>query len=98
MIDTASALGAFEDALGRAADSQRTLVTATTEVEIADPTAAVFASRLAVDRWFCWEQPDRDGFALAGAGSAHEAISRGPRRFSDLVEECSAVTRGRIAR
>ena len=32
-----------------------------------DPSAAVFASRLADDRWFCWEQPDRDGFALAGA-------------------------------
>jgi isochorismate synthase len=97
MIDTASVLGAFEDALGSAAASGRTLVSATTTVEIADPSAAVFASRLAADRWFCWEQPDRDGFALAGVGSAHEAVSRGPGRFADLVAECAAITRGRVA-
>jgi isochorismate synthase len=47
----------------------------------------VFASRLASDRWFCWEQPDR-GFALAGVGVAHEAASRGQARFADVAEEC----------
>ncbi|HEV7562392.1 MAG TPA: isochorismate synthase [Solirubrobacterales bacterium] len=47
----------------------------------------MFASRLASDRWFCWEQPDR-GFALAGLGVAHESASRGPRRFADVAEEC----------
>ncbi len=52
---------------------------------------------MAGDRWFCWEQPDRDGFALAALGSAHEAVSRGPDRFIDLVRECSAITRGRAA-
>jgi len=57
----------------------------------------VFASRLARDRWFCWEQPDRDRFALAGLGSAFEAVSRGPRRFADLIDACSAATRGRLA-
>lgn len=97
MIDTASALDLFEDALAHAPEPRR-LVSATVEIEAVDPSALVFASRLAGDRWFCWEQPDRDGFALAGAGAAYEAISRGPRRFTDLVEECSAVTRGRIAR
>ncbi|HET6999639.1 MAG TPA: isochorismate synthase [Solirubrobacterales bacterium] len=59
----------------------------TREVDIADPCAAVFASRLASDRWFCWEQPDRD-FALAGLGVAHEAASRGAARFADVAEEC----------
>ncbi len=54
---------------------------------IADPCAAVFASRLASDRWFCWEQPDR-GFALAGLGVAHEAASRGAARFGDVAEQC----------
>ncbi len=97
MIDSANALGAFEQALGRVAGSRRRLVSVTTESEIADPTSAVFASRLAGDRWFCWEQPDRDGFALAGLGSAHEAVSRGPGRFADLVAECAAITRGRLA-
>ena len=42
----------------------------------------VRARGCAGDRWFCWEQPDRDGFALAGLGSAHEVVSRGPRRAS----------------
>ena len=47
------------------AGGKRLLVSVTVPVEIEDPTAAVFASRLATDRWFCWEQPDRDGFAIA---------------------------------
>jgi isochorismate synthase len=52
-----------------------------------DPCAVVFASRLASDRWFCWEQPDRE-FALAGLGVAHEAASRGSRRFAEVADEC----------
>ncbi|MGB7589152.1 MAG: isochorismate synthase [Solirubrobacterales bacterium] len=56
-------------------------------VDGVDPVAAVFCSRLASDRWFCWEQPDR-GFALAALGVAHEASSRGARRFRDVAEEC----------
>ncbi len=66
---------------------RRTLVSVTVETEIGDPCAAVFASRLASDRWFCWEQPDR-GFALAGLGVAHEAASRGESRFDDVAREC----------
>ncbi|MEX2106463.1 MAG: isochorismate synthase [Solirubrobacterales bacterium] len=66
---------------------RRTLVSVTVETEIADPCAAVFASRLASDRWFCWEQPDRE-FALAGLGVAHEAASRGPKRFAEVAREC----------
>ena len=74
---------------------RRTLVSITREVDVADPCAAVFASRLASDRWFCWEQPDR-GFALAGMGVAHEAASRGERRFADVAEECLRVGRGAV--
>jgi salicylate biosynthesis isochorismate synthase len=73
-----------ERAVGR---RRRTLVSVTVESDVADPCAAVFAARLASDRWFCWEQPDR-GFALAGLGVAHEAASRGPRRFAEVAEEC----------
>jgi salicylate biosynthesis isochorismate synthase/menaquinone-specific isochorismate synthase len=68
----------------------RTLVSVTREVEVGDPCAAVFASRLATDRWFCWEQPDR-GFAVAGLGVAHEAASRGEERFRDVAAECLAA-------
>jgi isochorismate synthase len=97
MLDTAGVLGGIEEALARRRDSERTLVSVTAEVELADPCAAIFASRLAGDRWFCWEEPARDGFALAGLGSAHEAVSRGAGRFADLVAECAAITRGRVA-
>jgi salicylate biosynthesis isochorismate synthase/menaquinone-specific isochorismate synthase len=74
---------------------RRTLVSVTVEADVADPAAAVFASRLASDRWFCWEQPDRE-FALAGLGVAHEAASRGRARFGDVAEECLRTGRDAI--
>ena len=74
-------------ALGR---GRRTLVSATVPVEGVDPCALAFASRLASDRWFCWEQPDR-GFALAALGAAHEAVSRGEGRFRDVARDCFAA-------
>jgi len=84
---TSSLAAALNKAAGR---GRRTLVSVTSEVEVADPCAAVFASRLASDRWFCWEQPDRE-FALAGLGVAHEASSRGDGRFGDVAEECLRI-------
>jgi len=75
---------AVERALAR---NRRTVVSTTAPVEGIDPCAAVFASRLAADRWFCWEQPDRE-FALAALGVAHEATSRGPSRFRDVARDC----------
>jgi isochorismate synthase len=82
--------------LGRGVErGRRTLVSATAEVETGDPCAAAFASRLASDRWFCWEQPDR-GFAVAGLGVAHEASSRGEARFEDVAEECLRIGRGAV--
>ena len=96
MIDAATALGSLEALISRA-PARRCLLSVTVEVEVEDPCAVVFGSRMASDRWFCWEQPDRDGFALAALWSTHEAISRGPRRFDDLVAETARVTRGRIA-
>ena len=50
-----------------------------------DPSALVFASRRADDDWFCFEQPDRDGAALAALGCAARVPADGgdaaPRRF-----------------
>ncbi len=74
---------------------RRTLVSVTSEVEVEDPCAAVFASRLASDRWFCWEQPDRE-FALAGLGVAHESSSRGASRFEDVADECLRIGGGAV--
>src|SRR5215213_5012604 len=95
MIGATEALGSLEAMLARAGDRRR-LITVTTPIGVADPSSAVFATRRADDRWFCWEQPDRDGFAIAALGSAHEVVSRGPGRFEDLVTACAAVTRGRL--
>jgi len=64
-------------------------------VDVADPCATIFASRLASDRWFCWEQPDRD-FALAGMGVAREAASRGARRFAEVARTAGETGRDAI--
>jgi isochorismate synthase len=95
VLDAGSLLSQFEGALAHAADGR--LVSATVELEgDVDPTAIAAGSRLATDRWFCWEQPDR-GFALAGIGTAAEIQSRGADRFSDLAAGCSRVAHDREA-
>jgi salicylate biosynthesis isochorismate synthase len=82
--------------LREAADSgRRSLASVTVAVDEIDPCATVFASRLASDRWFCWEQPDRE-FALAALGVAHEATSRGAARFGDVARECLRVGDGAV--
>jgi isochorismate synthase len=95
VIGAAEALGSLEPLLSRAG-SRRRLASVTAEVDVEDPSAVVFASRRADDRWFCWEQPDRGGLALAGLGSAHEAVSRGRSRFQDVAEACAAAARARL--
>ena len=77
------------------ARSRRTLVSATLPLEGVDPCTAVFASRLASDHWFCWEQPDR-GFALATLGVAYGVTSRGRRRFEDVAGACLRLNEGAI--
>jgi salicylate biosynthesis isochorismate synthase/menaquinone-specific isochorismate synthase len=95
-IDAAALLDSLERLLEEAAGERR-LVSVTAEVELADPSAAVFASRLAGDRWTCWEQPEREGFTLAALGSVHEVVSRGPERFADVVGACARIVRDRLA-
>ncbi len=92
MVRTETLRGLVEQGIGR---GRRTLVSLTAAVDVADPCAAVFASRLASDRWFCWEQPDRE-FALAGLGVAHEASSRGEGRFGDVARECLRSSRDAV--
>jgi isochorismate synthase len=95
-LETSSVLAGLDAALAEAPDERR-LVSATVEIDPAvDPTALASGSRLASDRWFCWEQPDR-GFALAGLGTAAEVVSRGEERFHDLADGCARVMRDRIA-
>jgi isochorismate synthase len=95
VIAAAEALGSLESLLADTG-SRRRLVSVTTPVDLDDPSAAIFAARRADDRWFSWEQPDRDGFAIAGLGSAHEVISRGASRFEDLAAACASIARRRV--
>jgi isochorismate synthase len=92
VVTSESLLGALERATAR---KRRTLVSLTAAVEIEDPCATIFASRLASDRWFCWEQPDR-AFALAGMGVAREAASRGERRFAEVARTVGETGRDAI--
>ena len=50
-----------------------------------DPSAVVFASRQVGDDWFCFEQPDRDGGALAALGAVAR-LDAGADRFGSVAE------------
>jgi salicylate biosynthesis isochorismate synthase/menaquinone-specific isochorismate synthase len=50
-----------------------------------DPTAVAVAARRPGEPWFCLEQPDRDGAALAALGAVAELEAEGPSRFSDVA-------------
>jgi isochorismate synthase len=52
-----------------------------------DPSAVVAASRRADEPWFLFEQPDRDGAALAALGCVHAIHTGGRHRFVDAAEE-----------
>jgi len=88
-----------EEALRRARARGRPVVASTT-VDLGagiDPAAAVFASRRAEERWFAWEQPDRDGFALAALGAAHVVDTVAAQgRFRAAARECSELLRDAV--
>jgi salicylate biosynthesis isochorismate synthase len=50
----------------------------------------VLAARRPSDRFFCFEQPDRDGFAIAGLGTAALVQAGGAGRFADAAAGCRA--------
>jgi isochorismate synthase len=60
-----------------------------------DLSAAVLAARRPDDRFACLEQPDRDGFVLAGLGQAAILEASGAGRFSEIA--ALARTLGRSA-
>jgi salicylate biosynthesis isochorismate synthase/menaquinone-specific isochorismate synthase len=49
--------------------------------EAVDPLALLAGSRSGDEPWFCFEQPDRDGAALAALGCVHELSVGGADRF-----------------
>jgi salicylate biosynthesis isochorismate synthase/menaquinone-specific isochorismate synthase len=55
-----------------------------------DVAAAVLGSRRSDDRWFCMEQPDRDGYAVCGLGVAAQVEADGSSRFGAAAAGCRA--------
>jgi isochorismate synthase len=64
---------------------------------IDDPTALVVRSRRADDAWFCLEQPDRGGSAIAALGCARALEARGDDRFKAVAARWRAVARDALA-
>lgn len=56
-----------------------------------DPSAVVAASRRPGEPWFCFEQPDREGTALAALGAVRTLEAGGERRFPQLAERWRAL-------
>jgi salicylate biosynthesis isochorismate synthase/menaquinone-specific isochorismate synthase len=56
-----------------------------------DPTALVLGARQVGEPWFCLEQADRDGSALAALGCVTELTADGPDRFVRVNQRWRAV-------
>jgi isochorismate synthase len=62
-----------------------------------DLSAAVLTARRDDDRFFCLEQPERGGFALAALGAAALIEARGPGRFAAASERARELGRRTLA-
>jgi len=63
----------------------------TLAVREVDPSAVVAASRRDGEPWFLFEQPDREGAALAALGCIHAISSSGADRFAGAAAEWRAL-------
>nr|MBA3300881.1 chorismate-binding protein [Thermoleophilaceae bacterium] len=59
--------------------------------ESVDPSAVALAARAPGERCFCFEQPDREGWALATLGAAAAVEASGPGRFEHAAREGRAL-------
>jgi salicylate biosynthesis isochorismate synthase len=96
-LDSSELLGSLAALAEQAAGGPRRLISVTRPSHFADPSAAVFAARRADDRYFCWEEPDRGGFAIATLGASHAVVSRGTRRLENLRDDSIAFASRRLA-
>ncbi len=62
-----------------------------------DPSAVVAASRRPGEPWFCLEQPERAGSAIAALGAVRTLEARGPDRFRDVARRWRALVAGAVA-
>ena len=88
-----------EEAVARARRFGRPVLASVT-VRLADDidvAACTFASRRADERWFVWEQPDRDGFAIGALGAAVLVDAAPTRdRFAQAARACSDAMRDAV--
>jgi salicylate biosynthesis isochorismate synthase/menaquinone-specific isochorismate synthase len=62
-----------------------------------DPSAVIAASREPGEPWFCFEQPDRNGWALAALGRVRALEADGPGRFRDVDAQWRALSADALA-
>jgi salicylate biosynthesis isochorismate synthase len=97
---TARRLGRRLDAALRRSRATGTpaLVSVTGRIDPAvDPTGVAVASRRRGEPWFCLEQPDRDGYAVAAIGSVRVLEAEGADRFAAVASRWSDVAASALA-
>jgi len=62
-----------------------------------DPVAVVAVSRRKGEDWFCFEQPDRDGYAVAGLGCARSLGASGEDRLAQVSRQWDRVRAAALA-
>jgi isochorismate synthase len=62
-----------------------------------DVSAVVVTSRRPTDHWFCFEQPDRDAYAICGLGVAALVEADGEDRFKRAADGCRELGRRTLA-
>jgi salicylate biosynthesis isochorismate synthase/menaquinone-specific isochorismate synthase len=82
-------LGRLERGIRRARAGEREVLVGLTRALPAtvDPSVVVLSSRRAGEPWFCFEQPDRDGAALASLGEVRRITAGGHGRFARAAAE-----------
>ena len=97
-MPAAALAGRLQERIERARGGARPRIASLTVKldEPLDPAAAVFAAKHDGERWFCFEQPDRDGFALAGLGEAARVTGSGPGRFAQAAQRCRELARDAV--
>jgi isochorismate synthase len=62
-----------------------------------DPVATVAASRQVGEEWFCFEQCDRDGYAVAGLGCVQDLVASGDERLVEVSRRWRRLCAGAVA-
>lgn len=87
----------LEAAVRHARTRGEALAAVTVPARSIDPSAVVVASRRPGEPWFCMEQPDRDGTALAALGCVRAIETAGEDRFATVARKWRALAAAAIA-